>query len=139
MDIQQVDFYNFSASIPPILLASDSPRGGELLHRNLQQEGFRVHLAPGYQDLEPIWQQCRPPLRQHLDGVVLLEVSKLQSVEAAVDLAMRLKRRDARQFVGYLADPILRTSGLAGDAIFPRSAHHLPQALHDYFRTEDSL
>jgi CheY-like chemotaxis protein len=118
-----------SSSLPFILLASDSPRIAEALYRDLQQEGFRVHFAPGYAEIEPLWQQ-------HQHEVVLLEVSSLHSVESAVDIALRLKRRDANQFVGYLADPLLHTSGLAGDAIFPRATRHLPQALRDYFGRE---
>lgn len=74
--------------------------------------------------------------RKHRQNVVLLEVSGPHSVEAAVDAALRLKSHDARQFVGYLADPILRISGLIGDAIFPRSMNHLPSALRDYFCPE---
>lgn len=120
---------NFSSSFPPIFLASDSPRVAGFLHRTLEQEGFQVHFAPGYQELEPLW-------KLHRRGVVLLEVSNAQFVEAAVDLALRLKRQDAHQFVGYLADPILSTSGLAGDAIFPRTSHQLPQALREYFSAE---
>jgi len=119
---------DFASSIPIILLASDSRRGADHLHRTLQEEGFSVQVAPGYHDLES--------LSQHQNAVVLLEVSSPQSVEAAIDAAMRLKRRNAGQFVGYIVDPILHTSGLAGDAIFPRSTHHLPQALRDFFRGE---
>jgi len=115
-------------SDPRILLASDSRRGADHLHRTLQQEGFSVQLAPGYHDLESP--------AQHQNAVILLEVSDSQSVEAAVEAAMRLKRRNAGQFVGYIVDPILHTSGLAGDAIFPRSTHHLPQALRDFFRSQ---
>jgi len=117
-----------ASSVPLILLASDSKRGAEHLHRILQQEGFSVQLAPGYHDLESP--------AQHQSVVVLLEISNLQSVEAAVDAAMRLKRRNPGQFVGYIVDPILHTSGLAGDAIFPRGTHHLPQALRDFFRSQ---
>jgi len=123
---------NFASSVPLILLASDSKRGAEHLHRTLQQEGFSVQLAPGYHDLE--YQDLES--LSYSGSVVLLEVSNPQSVEAAVDVAMRLKRRDAAQFVGYIVDPILHTSGLAGDAVFPRSTHHLPQALRDFFRGE---
>jgi hypothetical protein len=116
----------FVSSIPTILLASDSQRAAEHLHRTLKQEGFAVQLVPAYHDLDSPG--------QHQNVVVLLEISSLQSVEAAVAAAMRLKRLNAGQFVGYIVDPILHTSGLAGDAIFPRSTHHLPQALRDFFR-----
>jgi hypothetical protein len=126
---EKQDTSDESAEIPLILLASDNPRVAEHLHRSLRQEGFQVHLAPGYDELEPL-------LRPHEQGIVLLEISSLRSVEEAVGLAIRIKRRNASQFVGYLADPVLHHSGLAGDAIFPRSAHHLPQALRDHFSGE---
>jgi hypothetical protein len=114
------------SSFPDILLASDNIRVGESLRRKLREEGFAIHLAPSYHALELLWQQQRHP-------VILLEVSNIHAVDAAVDAAMRIKRRDSRQFVGYLADPILRTSGLAGDAIFPRSLDLLPGALRTHF------
>ena len=120
---------NFSSSVPLILLASDNPRLAGHLCRTLEREGMAVKFAPGYHELEPL-------THQHEDGAALIEVSHQHSVEAAVDLALRLKRRNVSQFVGYLADPILHTSGLAGDAIFPRSASQLPQALRDYFSVE---
>ncbi len=128
MNESESSLNNIASSVPFILLASDSSRAAEHLQRTLQQEGFNVQLAPGYQDLES--------LSHHQSPVVLLEVSSLQSVEAAVAAAMRLKRGNADQFVGYIVDPILHTSGLAGDAVFPRSPHHLPQALRDFFRGE---
>jgi hypothetical protein len=116
----------FVSSFPDILLASDNIRVGESLRQRLREEGFAIHLAPSYHALEFLWQQQHHPM-------ILLEVSNIQAVDAAVDAAMRIKRRDARQFVGYLADPILRTSGLAGDAIFPRSLELLPGALRSHF------
>jgi hypothetical protein len=129
MNERQDNLKTLSPSLPLILLGSDSPRVAEGLYHDLQREGFRIHLAPGYDKVEPLWQQ-------HQHEVVLLEVSSLQSVESAIDVALRLKRRDANQFVGYLADPLLHTSGLAGDAIFPRASHQLPQVLRDYFGRE---
>jgi CheY-like chemotaxis protein len=120
---------NISPPVPLILLASDNPRAAVHLQDALQTEGISVKFAPGYSELEALSQANQ-------DGAVLLEVSHPQSVEAAVELALRLKRRDAGQFVGYLADPVMHTSGLAGDAIFPRSAHHLPRALRAYFNRE---
>jgi hypothetical protein len=114
------------STFPNILLASDDSRLAESLRRKLNDEGFAVHLAPGYQALEIIWQQHRHP-------VILLDVSSVQSVDAAVEAAITIKRHDSAQFVGYLADPILRTSGLAGDAIFPRNLHQLPDALRTHF------
>jgi hypothetical protein len=112
-----------------ILLASDNPRVADSVRKALADEGFIVHLAPGYHALELMWQQHRHPM-------VLLEVSSIHSVDAAVDAAMTIKRHDVSQFVGYLADPILRTSGLAGDAIFPRSLHLLPNAIRSHFAQE---
>jgi hypothetical protein len=116
----------YVSPFPNILLAGDNARVAESLRQKLSDEGFVVHLAPGYHALEIIWQQHRHP-------VILLDVSNVHSVDAAVDAAMTIKRHDSAQFVGYLADPILRTSGLAGDAIFPRSLHQLPEALRTHF------
>ena len=127
MDTEQPNFDDFSSFMPPILLASDNPRVASYLHRTLEEEGLSVQLAPGYGEIEPLSQS-------HQGAIVLIEVSHQQSVEPAVNIALRLKRRNANRFVGYLADPILHTSGLAGDAIFPRSTHHLPAALRDHFR-----
>ena len=118
-------------SYPPILLASDNIRVAESLCRMLTREGFTVHLAPDYQATGMLWEKHRHPM-------VLLEVSNLHSVEAAVEAAMSIKRLDAGQFVGYLADPILRTSGLAGDAIFPRSMDQIPGAIREHFDNEAS-
>lgn len=114
---------------PPILLASDNLRVPDAVHRILKAAGFIVQLAGGYNELEPLW-------RQHRQGVVLLEVSGPQSVEAAVETAIRLKTHDAHQFVGYVADPMLRALGLDGDAIFTPTLHRLPKALRDYFCPE---
>jgi CheY-like chemotaxis protein len=116
---------------PPILLASDNPRVPDFLQRVLEREGFIIQLARGYEEIEPLW-------REHRQDVVLLEVSGPQSVEAAVEMAIRLKTHDARQFVGYVADPILRAIGLDGDAIFAPRLQRLPQELRDYFCPETS-
>ncbi len=120
---------DYSSLIPLILLASDNPHVASYVRHTLEQEGLSVRLAPGYGELEPLSQS-------HQNAIVLIEVSHQYSVEAAVNLALRLKRRNARRFVGYLADPILNTSGLAGDGIFPRSTHHLTAALRDHFKNE---
>jgi len=111
-----------SGEFPLILLSGDNARTAFPLYLALLGQGFRVEFAPTYVELETAWQQDRHP-------VVLLEVSHVGSVEAAVGAAMRLKRQDNRQFVGYLADSFLRTSGLAGDAIFPRDSEQLAKAL----------
>lgn len=111
------------ASDPPlILLSGDNARTAFMLHQALLDEGFRIELAAPYQAMETVWREQRHP-------VVLLEVSGAHSVEDAVNAALRLKRVDPLQFVGYLADPELYTAGLAGDAIFPRSSAQLAQAL----------
>ena len=120
---------DYSSLIPLILLASDNPHVASYVRHTLEQEGLSVRLAPGYGELEPLSQS-------HQNAIVLIEVSHQYSVEAAVNLALRLKRRNARRFVGYLADPILNTSGLAGDGIFPRSTHYLTAALRDHFKNE---
>ena len=127
---------DIASSVPFILLASDSRRGAEQLHRSLQQEGFTVQLASGYSDLEDHNFERETPQRCHHIRMVL-SCSKspiCNRLKLPSTVAMRLKRRNASQFVGYIVDPILHTSGLAGDAVFPRSPHHLPQALHDFFR-----
>ncbi len=68
--------------------------------------------------------------------LVLLEVSSEQAVEPAVEAALRVKRADAAQFVGYLADSSLSASGLGGDGIFPRNAIKLPAALRNQLASE---
>jgi CheY-like chemotaxis protein len=120
---------DFALISPLILLSGDNARTAALLQHSLTEQGFQVQLAPGYHELETLWQQQRHPM-------VLLEVSGPQSVEAAVTTALSLKRRDPQQFVGYLADPGLHTSGLAGDAIFPRTPDQLAGALRHHFSKE---
>jgi PleD family two-component response regulator len=111
---------------PHILLASSHRDTAELLRQRLIEEGFAIDAASGYHQVTALWQQHRHP-------VILLDVSSFQAAEEAVCAALSIKRHDSKQFVGYLADPILRTSGLAGDAIFTRSPRHLPQALRAHF------
>jgi CheY-like chemotaxis protein len=117
-------------SSPLILLSGDNARTAFMLHSALKEEGFHVQFAAPYHELETVWRVQHPP-------VVLLEVSGAYSVEAAVHTALRLKRQDPLQFVGYAADPALHSSGLAGDAIFPRTSEHLAKALRDYFLDDD--
>lgn len=112
-------------SFPQILLSGDNRRTTLILHQALAEEGFHVQLAAGYHELEDLWERRRHPM-------VLLEVSGPQAVEAAVHTALRLKYQDPQQFVGYIADPVLETSGLAGDAVFPRSSERLARALKDH-------
>jgi hypothetical protein len=114
---------------PSILLASDRERLGSSLHQVLCEKGFQVAFAGDYSGLEEY-------LHQQRFDMVLLEVSGEHAVEAAVQTALRVKRGNAGQFVGYLADPALAASGLAGDAIFPRSPARLPETLHRFFSEE---
>jgi DNA-binding response OmpR family regulator len=95
------------------------------MQQALHQAGFTVDLAHDYIHLENLWQQ-------HRHEIVLLEVAYPHSVDPAVHTALRLKQQDSRQFIAYLADPSLSNSGLAGDAVFPRDARHLPEALRQH-------
>ncbi len=110
---------------PSILLASDSERHGNTMHRALEQHGFAVQYAGDYAQLETV-------LHQRPFDVVLLEVTGEHAVEPAVEAALRVKKSNARQFVGYLADSNLSMSGLAGDAVFPRNASRLPEVLRRF-------
>jgi PleD family two-component response regulator len=110
---------------PSILLASDSERLGSSLHRALRDEGFEVHYAGGYAGVDA-------HLRQRSFHLVLLEVTGEYAVELAVQAALHIKRRNAAQFVGYLADASLNASGLAGDGVFPRSPVQLPAELRRF-------
>ena len=114
---------------PTILLVSDSQNTGGSLCRALKGAGFRVHCAGDYSRLEGALDGCR-------FDVVLLEVTGAHAAEAAVAAALRVKRTRAGQFVGYLADASLHTSGLGGDGIFPRSASKLPAALRSHLAAE---
>jgi PleD family two-component response regulator len=116
---------------PSILLASDTERLGNTLHQVLREEGFEVHFAGDYSGLAS-------HLNQRSFDMVLLEVSGDYAVEPAVAAALRVKRRNAGQFVGYLADSSLDASGLAGDGLFPRSATKLPDALRRFFSDDSS-
>ena len=110
---------------PSILLASDSERHGSSIRRALEQHGFAVEYAGRSAEVEPA-------LSGRRFDVVLLEVTGEHAVEPAVEAALRVKRGNARQFVGYLADSSLESSGLAGDAVFPRNAARLPAALRKF-------
>lgn len=111
---------------PSILLASDTDRLGNSLHRVLQEHGFEVAYAGTYGGIQRVLS------RQSFD-VILLEVTGEYAVEDAVAAALRVKRDNSEQFVGYLADSGLEASGLAGDGIFPRSATRLPEILRSFF------
>lgn len=110
---------------PSILLASDSERHGSSIHQLLKEEGFAIDFVGDYSHIDP---------KRHAKDfdVVLLEVTGEHAVEPAVDAALRVKRANAKQFVGYLADADLETSGLAGDAVFPRNAQKLRDALRRF-------
>jgi DNA-binding NtrC family response regulator len=110
---------------PSILLASDSERHGSTMHRALRQHGFAVEFAGDYA-------QVPARLEDGKFDVVLLEVTGEHAVEPAVAAALAVKRGNAQQFVGYLADASLETSGLAGDAVMPRSAARVQDALRRY-------
>jgi PleD family two-component response regulator len=105
-----------------ILLASDSQRHGSSIHRLLKEEGFAIDYVGDYSCIDP-------QIHGKDFDVVLLEVTGEHAVESAVETALRLKRANAAQFVGYVADPELQTSGLAGDAVLPRNAGRLREAL----------
>jgi hypothetical protein len=108
---------------PSILLASDSERHGSSIHQLLKEEGFAIDFVGDYSRIDP---------NGHGFDVVLLEVTGEHAVEPAVETALRLKRANAAQFVGYVADASLETSGLAGDAVFPRNAKRLREALRQF-------
>lgn len=108
-----------------ILLASDSERHGATMHRALLQIGLSIEYAGDYSQLDA-------RLNAQKYDLVLIEVTGEHAVEPAVEAALRVKRADAQQFVGYLADASLETSGLAGDAVLPRNATKLPDALRRY-------
>ncbi len=110
-----------------VLLGSDSEHLDLSVQEALIQAGFLVDVARGYEQAEQLWNRDR-------HDVVLIEVSYAISVDPAVQLALRLKRQDRRQFVGYLADPILHTSGLAGDALFSRDSRRLAAALRRHLQ-----
>jgi len=119
---------------PTILLASDTGRLGTSLHRVLRDEGFDVHYAGSYS-------ACDGSLHNRTFDMVLLEVTGEYAVELAVETALRIKRGNRAQFVGYLADPSLNASGLAGDGVFPRSTTQLPETLRRFLddnRDEES-
>jgi len=113
-----------------ILLASDSERHGTTMHRALEQEGFAIAYAGDYSQLDA-------QLHAQTYDMVLLEVTGEHAVEPAVAAALRVKRANAKQFVGYLADASLETSGLAGDAILPRNAAKVPEVLRRFLPEGD--
>jgi hypothetical protein len=117
---------------PSILLATDTERFGVTLQKALREQGFDIHFAGEYAALDGQLHHG------HGFDVILLEVSGDDAVESAVQTALRVKRAHPEQFVGYIADSTLATSGLAGDGVFPRSVAILPTALRSFFSDEAS-
>jgi PleD family two-component response regulator len=113
-----------SKPTPRILLGSDHHRLAIPLRNALLKAGFTVDLSSDYRHAELLWGELR-------HDVVLLEVSHSRSVESAIATALHMKGRDPQQFIAYLADSALESSGLTGDAILPRDAERLPQALRE--------
>jgi len=100
------------------------------MHRALQEQGFSIEFVGDYSQLEA-------QLHAQPYDLVLLEVTGEHAVEPAVAAALRVKRANAKQFVGYLADASLETSGLAGDAVLPRNATKVPEALRRFIADEN--
>jgi PleD family two-component response regulator len=115
---------------PSILLASDSESRGLMIQQTLAGEGFLIQYAGHYAQLDSSMENER-------FDIVLLEVTGEHAVESAVDTALRVKRANPGQFVGYLADPALDASGLAGDAVFPRNPAKLPDRLRAFLSQTD--
>ena len=109
-----------------ILFASDSERHGSHMHRAMEEQGLTVEYAGDYSRVDS-------RLKERRYAMVLLEVTGEHAVEPAVAAALNVKRSNAEQFVGYLADANLDTSGLAGDAVLPRSGAKLKERLRQYF------
>lgn len=109
-----------------ILFASDSERHGSSMHRAMKEQGLAVEYAGDYSRVDSL-------LKQQQYDLVLLEVTGQHAVEPAVAAALRVKRANANQFVGYLADASLDTSGLAGDLVLPRNGAKLKEKLRRYF------
>jgi|HubBroStandDraft_5_1064220.scaffolds.fasta_scaffold174719_2 PleD family two-component response regulator len=110
---------------PSILLASDSERHGKMMHRALQQQGMAIEYAGDYSQVDDL-------LGARNYDVVLLEVTGEHAAEQAVAAALRVKRANAKQFVGYLADASLKSSGLAGDAVYPRNPVKVEEAVRKF-------
>lgn len=117
---------SFSGLPPRILFGSDNQLLISAISSALLNAGFHVDGANDYLHLETLWLQLRP-------DIVLVEVSRPDSIERATKSALRIKQQDARQFIAYLADGNLRMRGLTGDAILPRDPGVLPQALREAF------
>ena len=117
-------------SVVRILLVEDDKMIGEAVLDFLRADGYAVDWV---QDGE----MAETALRTQTYDLVLLEVTGEHAVEPAVVAALRVKRANAKQFVGYLADASLETSGLAGDAVLPRNATKVPEALRRFIADEN--
>ena len=116
---------------PSILLASDSDVLGLKIQQTLAGEGFLIQYVGHYNQLDS-------SLKSERFDMVLLEVTGEHAVESAVDTALRVKRANPGQFVGYLADAALDASGLAGDAVFPRNLVRLASTLRTFLAADDT-
>ena len=112
---------NEESSQTKVVLGSDN-RLASAIANVLEDAGYSVDVVADYEEAARLWQRER----HHL---VLLEISHHQSLERAVNIALRVKQQDATQFVGYLTDRNLHTSSLAGDVVLPRDAASLTLAL----------
>jgi PleD family two-component response regulator len=129
MMVHSGSFGGGRGSAPSILLVSDSQDRGRKVGRALEDAGFRVQIAGDYSRVEDAMDE-----RQF--DMMLLEVSTEAAVEPAVEAALRVKRAHPAQFVGYLADASLSSSGLGGDGIFPRNTSKLPAMLRSRLASE---
>jgi hypothetical protein len=124
--LKKFSLHTFPLSCVRILLGSDDGTPDPQTHTSLARAGFRVDTASDYASLESVWHAER-------HEIVLIEVSRQESILAALSLASRLKKYDIRQFIGLLADPAMHDSVPTGTTVFPRDAIHLPQALRRFF------
>jgi response regulator RpfG family c-di-GMP phosphodiesterase len=105
-----------------VLLAGKNLDELKAIREALLLANIDVQHVGSFAEAEELWLQHRP-------HAVLLDVDHQESVAQALLAATQIKRHKPRQFLAYLADPILRSSGLAGDAIFARDMRTLPDAL----------
>lgn len=112
-----------------VLLAGRNSDDLKAIREVLVSAHFDVQHVGSFAEVEDLW-------LGHRHQVVLLDVDNHESVTQALLAATQIKRHSSQQFLAYLADPILRSSGLAGDAIFTRDARTLPEALLRCFDQE---
>jgi DNA-binding response OmpR family regulator len=122
LNASRANVFAISEFSPRILLGSDSHQYVTPARTALLKAGFRVDLASDYSRLELLWAELR-------HEVVLFDISLPESIETATETAVRIKRKNATQFIAYLTDRHLKVTGLIGDAIFARDARALPTAL----------